>query len=134
MDPQDVQERRRTVYSRVSRLKLDPLLATFDFPDPNVHSERRSETTTPLQKLFALNSPFMLRQAETLAEEWIAASLDEASRIDAAFRQVLTRLPSAEEKRLGLEFLAACGDSDERNRWTQFAQVLLASNELLMVD
>ena len=134
MDPQDGNERRRTVYSRVSRLKLDEVLAMFDFPDPNVHSERRTETTTPLQKLFVLNSPFMLRQAESLAESLVAASQDDGSRIDAAFRQVYGREPTAEERRAGSEFLASCGESDDKNRWTQFAQVLLASNELLIVD
>ena len=68
IDPTDPEETRRTVYAAVSRLDLNPMLALFDFPDPNAHSERRARTTTPLQKLFVLNSPFMLRQAEALAD------------------------------------------------------------------
>ncbi|HUQ68678.1 MAG TPA: PSD1 and planctomycete cytochrome C domain-containing protein, partial [Planctomycetaceae bacterium] len=68
MDPHEPDARRRTVYSRVSRLELNALLARFDFPDPNVHSDGRTETTTPLQKLFVLNSPFMQRQAESLTD------------------------------------------------------------------
>ncbi|MCA9203560.1 MAG: PSD1 domain-containing protein, partial [Planctomycetales bacterium] len=59
---------RRTVYSEVSRFQLHPLLAMFDFPDPNAHSGGRVETTTPLQKLFVLNSPWMVEQARRLAE------------------------------------------------------------------
>ena len=61
-------ERRRTIYSRASRLELNKLLAMFDYPDPNVHADRRVETTTPLQKMFVLNSPFMVEQAAALAE------------------------------------------------------------------
>ena len=32
---------RRTVYARVSRLKLNDLLMQFDYPDANVHAEKR---------------------------------------------------------------------------------------------
>jgi hypothetical protein len=134
IDPQDANQTRRTVYSNVSRLMLSPILATFDFPDPNVHSERRTETTTPLQKLFALNSPFMMAQAGSLARELIAASQDDGSRLEFAYQQVFTRAPTADEKQWGAEFLAGCAPSSDEDRWTQFAQVLLASNELLMID
>lgn len=133
IDPQDPEQRRRTMYSEVSRLKLSPLLAMFDFPDPNAHSERRNETTTPLQKLFMLNSPFMVRQAESLAERLLAAGSNDQSRIHAAYSIVFGRSPTADELRLGVEFVAGGGDNDAA-RWTQFAHVLLASNELLMVD
>ena len=39
IDPGDPEEGRRTVYSAVSRLDLHPMLARFDFPDPNAHSD-----------------------------------------------------------------------------------------------
>jgi hypothetical protein len=39
-------ERRRTVYARVSRLKLNDLLMQFDYPDANVHAEKRANTNT----------------------------------------------------------------------------------------
>ena len=44
------------------------MLAMFDFPDPNVHAARRIETTTALQKLFNMNSPFMIAQSKQLAK------------------------------------------------------------------
>src|SRR6185436_19723364 len=59
--------RLRTVYARISRLQLNSLLMQFDYPDANVHAEKRSNTTTAMQKLFALNSPFMLSRAKTVA-------------------------------------------------------------------
>src|SRR5262249_16642251 len=43
---------RRTVYGRVSRYKLDEYLQLFDFPSPNLSSEKRFATTVPLQRLF----------------------------------------------------------------------------------
>src|SRR5207253_7834209 len=68
LDPQDLKEHRRTIYSVVSRLELNRMLALFDFPDPNLHADRRIEPTTPLQKMFVLNSPFMVYQAACLAQ------------------------------------------------------------------
>ena len=56
----DPANHRRTVHARISRLKLNDLLMQFDYPDANVHAEQRSVSTTATQKLFMLNSPFML--------------------------------------------------------------------------
>ena len=126
--PQEPDEQRRTVYSYISRLELDKMLAMFDFPDPNVHSEQRNQTTTPLQKLFVLNNPFVVRQAAALAERVRGISGDEVQRIDIAYRTLFARPPTDEEMQLGLAFLA------EGDRWPEYAQVLLVSNELLMVD
>jgi hypothetical protein len=134
IQPQDPGTRRRTMYSRISRLDLDSMLAMFDFPDPNVHSARRVETTTPLQKLFVLNSPFMVRQAEALAQTILAATGDEEERIRAAYEMLYGRAPQAEEVALGLDFLSGCAENDDHGRWTQYAQVLLGSNEMLMID
>jgi hypothetical protein len=137
IDPADPDARRRTVYSRVSRLSLNPLLALFDFPDPNIHADRRVDTTTPLQKLFVMNSPFMVRQAEALAER-VAAEADGKTRppdrgfIDRAYRVLYGRPATAAEVRLGLDFLKA-GD-DPRAPRQQYAHALLAANEMLFLD
>jgi hypothetical protein len=137
VDPQAPGEGRRTVYSAVSRLELNPMLALFDSPDPNAHADRRVETTTPLQKLFVLNSPFMIAQAERLAE-WLWREVpgeDDSSdrrRIDRAYRLLYGRPAAAAEVRLGLAFLR--GGDDRPARWRRYAHVLLAANEMLFVD
>ena len=58
---------RRSVYAAVSRHDLDPILRLFNFPDPNLTSERRANTLVPVQELFTLNSPLMLDSAAALA-------------------------------------------------------------------
>jgi hypothetical protein len=60
--------KRRAIYAGISRHKLSDTLQTFDFPDPAIHCAKRSDTTTPLQQMFVLNSPFMREQATALAE------------------------------------------------------------------
>src|SRR6185295_18004037 len=79
--------RRRTLYARVSRLKLNDMLVQFDYPDANVHAEKRAVTTTALQKLFVLNSPFMLDRAKSLAARLHSNPADtEAARVAQAHR------------------------------------------------
>jgi hypothetical protein len=132
MNPQDPTERRRTLYSQVSRLSLNPLLALFDFPDPNLTADRRVETTTPLQKLFMLNSPFMLAQAERLTDRVMKEASGDAERMDLAYQLLYSRPATAPEVRLGIAFLHAGDGSQER--WKEYAQVLLAASEGMFVD
>jgi hypothetical protein len=131
--------RRRTLYGSVSRHNLDPLLRLFDFPDPNLTSDRRAVTIVPLQQLFVLNSEFMARQAQALATRVLTATeADEAARIQRAFLLAYGRPPGARELQLGIQFLnAARGEGktdDPLAAWQKYAQVLLSANEFAFVD
>jgi hypothetical protein len=128
-DPSDPAQTRRTLYSEVSRLSLNRMLATFDFPDPNAHSDRRAETVTPLQKLFVMNSPFMVQQAGNFASRLLEATQDPTHRIQLAYHWLFGREPTAMELQASLQFV---GSSAER--WRQWAQVMLATNELAFID
>jgi Protein of unknown function (DUF1553)/Protein of unknown function (DUF1549)/Planctomycete cytochrome C len=133
IDPSDPEQTRRTVYSERSRFQLNPMLSLFDAPDPNVHAARRVETVTPLQKLFVLNSPFMVRQAEWFAERLAReAGDDDTARVDRAYRILYGRAPDDDEMQLALSFLD--GADDRAAAWREYAQVLLASNEVLVID
>ncbi len=132
IDPSDPEATRRTIYSRISRLDLNPMLARFDFPDPNAHSATRAETTTPLQKLFVLNSPFITKHTEALANRISQESADDLdARVDLAYQLLFARSPTDSERALGRQFLQA---DEENERWFSYIQALLASNELLILD
>lgn len=124
----------RTVYAFISRLKLADQLIRFDYPDANVHSEQRSITTTPMQKLFLLNSPFMLRNAAALAARLQGGAEDDATRVTNAYRLLYGREPSDDERTLAAEFLLRPPSEAGATRWEQYAQMLLVSNEMLYVD
>jgi len=96
--------KRRTVYGRVSRYKLDTYLQTFDFPPPNISAEKRFTTTVPLQRLFLMNSDFMQIEAEELAKR-VTGEADNRSRIRKVYQLVYARDPSEGEMKLGLEYL-----------------------------
>jgi hypothetical protein len=122
--------RRRTLYARISRHKLDGLLRQFDFPDPNLTSDKRTISTVPLQGLFVLNSDFMARRAEALASRLSKEAKEEDSRIRRAFLLLYGRPAGEDEVAMGVEFLKGAGASG----WSQYAQVLLGANEFLFVD
>jgi hypothetical protein len=125
---------RRTVYARISRLQLNDLLMQFDYPDANVHAEKRSVTNTPMQKLFVLNGPFVIQQAKLLNARLTAEGIEQDDeRIGRAYQLLFARNPSADERRLGIEFLQE-RENPTLSRWAQYAQILLASNEAMYVD
>ena len=129
----DPENHRRTVYARISRLKLDDTLMAFDYPDANVHAEQRFNTTTPMQKLFVLNSPFMLGRAKAVAERLREeVPEDSADRIEHGYQLLFGREPLREEVKLGLQFVRSAEEQD--SAWQQYAQVLLGSNEMIYVD
>ncbi len=98
------QSTRRTLYGKVSRYKLDDFLQLFDFPSPNISAEQRYATNVPLQRLFFMNSDFVQQQAELLVRRIESEPTPEA-RIQKAYRLVFGRAATAEEVRLGLDYL-----------------------------
>jgi hypothetical protein len=89
-------------------------------------------TTTPLQKLFVLNSPFMARQAEALRERLAReAGDDPRARVERVYQVLYGRPPDDVERDLALAFVGASAGDEQ---WTGYAHALLAGNELLVVD
>jgi hypothetical protein len=98
--------KRRTLYAAVSRHKLSDTLQTFDFPDPAIHCARRADTTTPLQQMFVLNSPFMREQAMALADRVKKnGSVTVEQQVQFAHRLLFARDASDTELAIAREFL-----------------------------
>ena len=135
MAPEDPAETRRTLYSHVSRLELNALLARFDFPDPNAHSAGRVETITPLQKLFLLNSPFLVTQSRSLAEQILKDKLPAKDSIASAYARLYQRQPTVDEISDGQSFLASVANElSESDAWSQYIQALMIANEMFLLD
>jgi hypothetical protein len=114
---------RRTIYSRVSRGRLNTILRLYDFPDAMQTSPGRDLTITPLQQLFVMNSEFIEKQAALLAAS-LETEPDTAAKVKALYRRVLARDPAANETDLALSYLAT-------GTLAQYAQALLATNEVI---
>ncbi len=72
----DEKNNRRTLYASVSRFQPHIFLQTFDFPSPSLSAERRFATNVPLQSLYFMNSPFVMRQAQDLVRRLADAAAD----------------------------------------------------------
>lgn len=133
----DAGNRRRTLYATIKRRELHPMLRLLDFPDPTTHNATRDVTTTPLQQLFVLNSPFMLEQAAALADR---VRREETGGLEAQIARVYEllhgRAPQPRELKLARAFFATAGDNAASldALWTQYAHALLGSNEFAFVD
>ncbi len=129
----NVANKRRTLYGKISRHNLDSLLRLFDFPDPNITSDKRPVTIVPLQQLFVLNSEFMVARARSLAAKLAAEEKDDGARIRKAFVRLYGRSVEEREIQMGLAFLRSA-EKTVLSPWEQYAQVLLSANEFAFVD
>ena len=132
---------RRTVYAKISRHDLNGLLRMFDFPDANITSERRSETTVPQQQLFVLNGPFVIETPKALAARVQKEATGDAERVQRAFALAYGRSAIAAEEVADIRSISprpGCADRIEDRfvltRWERFAQILIGSNEFMYVD
>jgi hypothetical protein len=113
----------RTVYGRVSRGRLNNLLALYDFPDPMMTAPRRELTISPLQQLFVMNSPFMQERAGNLVNR-VNDAPDLPAKVRGIYRYAVERDPTPKELDTALSYL-------NKATLAQFAQALLASNEVI---
>lgn len=157
----DENNNRRTVYSRVSRFRLDDYLQTFDFANPSLTIGKRFATNVPQQSLYFMNSEFVERQAKNLRnrlegkppdesgekdDESESAAKDESApeldlsdeeMIALAYNYVYSRQATAEEIGLGKSFLASsrkAASDDTGTEWIQYARVLFSANEFRFLE
>jgi hypothetical protein len=89
---------RRMLYQERMRRVDDHLFTAFDFPDCGQISAKRPVSTTPLQALNLLNSPFVNEQSVFIAERATQlANGDESEAIRHCFQLLLVRDPTSEE-------------------------------------
>ncbi len=133
---------RRSIYLRVKRSELIPLMTTFDAPEPTQSIGERVSTTVPTQALAMLNAPLVRQQAEKLAKQ-IAPSLETPlpNAIDAAYRIAFARLPSADERdamntfiQSQLEIMGGTNPANQEKALVEFCHTLLCLNEFVYID
>ena len=122
-DPDAPGNNRRSVYRFLVRSVPDPLMERFDCPDVSMITAKRTTTITAIQALALMNNPFVLKQAEHLAERVQAAG----GTVEAAYRLVLQREPSAAEAATLNAYL-------QREGLQNLCRLLLNTNEFLFVD
>ncbi len=111
----------RSAYLPIIRSQLPPMLAVFDFADPDLVVGRRSVTNVPAQALLLLNSPFVMERAEVAADRVRstdpakdgAESPDAWITIERTYELVLSRQPTDAEIVRAEKFLEAATRTDD---------------------
>ncbi len=117
------------------------LLNVFDSPSIVFNCVQRPTSTMPLQSLSLLNSEFVVTRADAFATRLEREAAPQAAdRVAQAYLIALARQPNAEEVQSALAFIEGQrsqydGRPDSVHRaWSDFCQMLLASNAFLYVD
>lgn len=101
---------RRTVYAYIDRANLPDILLQFDMSNPDQPNTKRTSTVVPQQALFLMNSPLVASVVQKISQrpemiEAISREKNTEKGIVTAFKIVLQRTPTFEEKKAALEFL-----------------------------
>jgi hypothetical protein len=117
---------RRSVYLFARRNLRDPFLATFDLPDSTQSCPRRERSTTAPQALALLDADEMMTAARELAT-LLEQEPGQSARIEMAYRRVVGRRPTAEERAAAREFL-------QNSPLSEFCRALFNLSEFVYVD
>jgi hypothetical protein len=118
----------RSVYLPIIRDRIDPTLDAFDFPDASMVTGKRDTTTVASQSLYLMNSDFVMKQADIMANTITRSALSTDQRIELAFLRSLSRRPRSDELAMAQRFLQGC-DYDNSQAWSQLCQSLFATAE-----
>jgi hypothetical protein len=139
VDEQQAAAHRCSVYLQQRRSQVLTLLELFDAPAIVSTCSARTTSTVPLQSLALLNSDFARRRAAAFAgrlEREVGSDLNQ--RISRAFLLACSREPTVDERAASLRFLTtqqAVYEKDASPRvWTDFCQMVLASNAFLYLE
>jgi mono/diheme cytochrome c family protein len=119
---------RRMVYQSKPRMQLDDTFGAFDCPDAGQIAPKRHRSTTALQALNLLNSPFALEQSQLAAKRLeLEAPGNVAQQVRRAFENTLQRSPDDEELSAATELVAEHG-------LPSLCRALFNANEFLYIE
>ena len=113
------------------------VLEPFDLPRMTPNCEKRAASTAAPQSLLMMNNPFVIQQAELLANRVREkAGTDLAAQATLAWQLVFSRKPAESDVQSGVAFLTMPGETPETQSaaLNHFCHALLSSNGFLYVD
>ena len=134
---------RRSIYLRIRRNFLAPMMLAYDAPIPFNCVGRRNVSNVPAQALILMNDPFVVEQAHRWSDQILRdKTRSPVDRVNAMYRQAFARTPSESEINEALAFLesqakqegATDGWLTDRQVWADLAHVLFNTKEFVFVD
>jgi len=137
------EQRRRSLYSFVSRSLMPPMMTTFDQCETALPCAQRDVTTVPTQALAMLNNEFVHARSEALAVRAEESTSTVEEQIEAVWKFAVARPPTDVERKLAEQHLksqiqnfklAGTTTDPSHQALASLCHVLLNSNEFLYVD
>ncbi len=135
---------RRAVYWMRQRLRKHPILSIFDAADTKKSVGERNLSTTAIQSLFMMNSPFVHEKSSALGARLVSGGRDDAQRVQLAHELLFSRAATPEDIEIGTRFLRrnrqvladSQGDNKtlSREALASYARALMGSNEFLYLE
>ena len=125
----------RSIYMPIVRGAVPPSLSVFDFPNPDLVTGNRSETTVPSQALFMLNSPFVLEMAAEVSKSFEPAESTH-SIVQKLYKRILIRESNSQETTSAKSYigeLTSAGKSKQQ-AVASFTQILFSSTEFRFIE
>jgi hypothetical protein len=116
------------IYQWKPRMEQDATFGIFDCPDASQTMPKRNVSTSPLQALSLLNSPFMVQQAGYFAERIrTEAGADGSEQARTAFNLAFNRFPQPDE-------LSAAVNVIDKSGLEMLCRALYNANEFLYLN
>ena len=131
---------RRSIYFKIKRSKLIPMMQLFDAPEALVSIGQRSSTTIAPQALLFMNAQFVRECAQSFAERIQKNHPDSVEHaVINAYQLALGRTPSASETEISTKFILQHQKSYEAEKkakakllaLTDFTHAILSTNEFV---
>lgn len=104
------------IYVDQTRKRLPTHLENFDYPSMNPNCVERRDSTVAPQALHLLNNGMIRDLADQFARRVIReAGTDPAKQVELVYLIAMSRTPSDEERRLGIDGLARLSEQWSRN-------------------
>ena len=138
------QTQKRSVYMLQQRIQKIPFVDLFDGPDGNLPFAERKVTSTALQSLYLMNSPFIHAQSEAIAGRLLRAAGADPVRVAWAYTTIFGRPPVEAEVAEAEKFMETAQQQlattdtstvgQSQRAWAAYLRSMLASNAFLYVD
>ncbi len=129
---------RRSLYTFSKRTAPFALYNTFDGPTGEACIARRDVSNTPLQALALLNDIVFTEAAQAFGKQLAEGKAGDAAKLDDAFRRIVCRSPSPDERATLLRFvetqrerLAGAKPSADAAAWTALVRALFSLDEVV---
>ncbi|PIA81645.1 hypothetical protein BFR04_12945 [Gaetbulibacter sp. 4G1] len=107
---------RRSIYQSVRRNFLEPMMTVFDRPIPFTTFGKRDVTNVPSQSLILMNDPFVIEQAEIMAQKLLKEeSLSFGQKIEWIYMRAFSRKPTEDEIANASKFVKQLEDMKKGN-------------------